>query len=196
MPPQRRRMNSKNHSFSGLFWFSKVPRATGTLVIPLRACQDMKSEGTFFGKIRPQGSTNPTCRALRMSDWNGNTPQSRDSIQKQKSIPESLRKQKRRASWISRSRSWGEENQSEAQAGLQDQVWALNMLWERMSWDASTQDLLGFSALKTLSSQCLRSLPTLHKIWNCTGQRFISGRHKVRLLIGKAWAKGTLTLQQ
>lgn len=109
---------------------------------------------------------NPTCRALRRSDWNGNIPQSRDSVQKQKSIPESLRKQKRRASWISRTRSWGKENQSEVQVGLQDSVWALNVPLEHVSWDTSTCDLLGFTALKTLSSQCLRSLSTLHKLWS------------------------------
>lgn len=58
MPTQRERMNSKSNSFSDLFRFPKVPRAAGTSVIPLRACQEMKFEGTFFGdRARPQGST-------------------------------------------------------------------------------------------------------------------------------------------
>lgn len=107
---------------------------------------------------------NPTCRALRTSDWNGNIPQSSDSVQKQKSIPESLRKQQRRASWISRTSSWGKENQLGVQVGLQDQVWALNGLLEHVSWDASTCDLLGFTAVETLISQRLSPLPIPHKL--------------------------------
>ena len=49
MPLQRDRMNSNNSSFSGLFWFPRFPKAAGTSMIPLRACQEMKSEETFFG---------------------------------------------------------------------------------------------------------------------------------------------------
>lgn len=60
--------------------------------------------------------SNPTCRAFRTSDWKGRIPQRRVSIQKQKSTPESLRKQKRRASCTSRTIIWGKENQSEQQA--------------------------------------------------------------------------------
>lgn len=55
MPPQGERMNSKSHSFSGLFRFSKVLRpCAATTGIPLRACQEMKPEGTFSGdRTRP-----------------------------------------------------------------------------------------------------------------------------------------------
>lgn len=59
--------------------------------------------------------SNPTCRAFRTRDWNGRIPQRRDSVKKQTSTPESLREQKRRASWISRTMIWGKENQSELQ---------------------------------------------------------------------------------
>lgn len=54
MLPQRDWTDSNINPFSGLFWLPKVPRAAGTSVVPLRACQEMKSEGTFFGdRTRP-----------------------------------------------------------------------------------------------------------------------------------------------
>lgn len=58
MLPQREWVILKSSSSSGLFQPPKVLRATGTPVMPLRACQRMKSVGASFGdKTRLLGST-------------------------------------------------------------------------------------------------------------------------------------------
>lgn len=64
LTPQRDRINSNSNSFSGLFWFPKVPRAAGTSVIPQRACQEkcMKKlweQNKTMGKHRASCKTQP-----------------------------------------------------------------------------------------------------------------------------------------
>lgn len=118
-------MNSNSNSFSDLFWFPKARRAAGSSVIPKRACQEKSMKELSLGTEQDRGEaksflSNPTCRALRTSDWKGRIPQRRDRVQKQKSTPESLRKQQRRASWTSRTMIWRKENQSDVQVELQD----------------------------------------------------------------------------
>lgn len=155
-------MNSISNSFSGLFWFPKVPRAAGTSVIPERACQEKRVKKFSLGPEQDHGESTdlpvkPHLQGFPDEGLEWQNPTEKGQCQEAAEHPRVSAQAEASCIVDQQDHDLGERKPVRAaELGL-----ALKRPLEHVSWDASTHDLLGFTALNTLNTP-----PTLHKLQN------------------------------